>query len=783
MDIAISSCEQGTYQGSRVNFGFLRLYANGDWVDSNGKQHIGGAVDSNQYFDEFDITIDSDGTIHVPTVNTQTTTDAQQNPNVRITGAIYIGNSRTHSNVLIQNAFIPVDLAPSATWEMVRESNLATQAEIGLPPTWWQLVLGLFSQVTDGARIAAKTQIGSIYTSVDPPSASFPTAVIDGDPRVNVLNADLYDTYSEAVDAAEAAGILAGKPAVLSITTPITVNGSKTAPNDVIHDFSNGGKLVITSGTVTIQGEIRAPAQQIFELSGGTVNISAAKFTTAYFEWYGITSGGDNTTAIQRLITARTGTYFNAATVITLLPNTVYSFASPISFNNTYGISIIGGGGWPGNLTSELRYTGSGSTTAVTIKSTFGMTWTNVKLCYTSASFTGILLESGHAPSTDTNRCTFIGCSFTGAENSGGVPTAYTAAALVSIELGIMWAFRDCNFGHGLLGVSGGTVPNYAYVAEFDNCQWYNCGTCIYNTDQAWSFTNCTFEPTRIAMAGGILAFELRIIDGDGARTAYNLTFQNNWIGDQHATASTYSVVRLTGHLGANITGNLFYLLPAAGSGGSVTCIEMDAVEGCDISGNYFGGDVAFSYTGDFSNAVNYNANDVATTTKTPVEVGGIYALSESRFGNKGLANRVRTATTFLGGPTTDTVSTTNRELTVGNIVTNPPDTGTGAAIRTTFSVGGVPENSIVIQPRTDQAAWILFWMFGSVYPLIIKPDALAVTVPIETTSHVTFTEESAPAAPAANKVVLYAVDNGAGKTQLMARFATGAVQQIAIQP
>lgn len=46
------------------------------------------------------------------------------------------------------------------------------------------------------------------------------------------------------------------------------------------------------------------------------------------------------------------------------------------------------------------------------------------------------------------------------------------------------------------------------------------------------------------------------------------------------------------------------------------------------------------------------------------------------------------------------------------------------------------------------------------------------------------FVERSSDAdAPAANQAVVYAKDNGAGKTQLVARFATGAVQQIAIQP
>ncbi len=44
-------------------------------------------------------------------------------------------------------------------------------------------------------------------------------------------------------------------------------------------------------------------------------------------------------------------------------------------------------------------------------------------------------------------------------------------------------------------------------------------------------------------------------------------------------------------------------------------------------------------------------------------------------------------------------------------------------------------------------------------------------------------TEQTAPAAPAANGYRMFAQDNGAGKTQLMVIFATGAAQQIAIEP
>lgn len=46
-----------------------------------------------------------------------------------------------------------------------------------------------------------------------------------------------------------------------------------------------------------------------------------------------------------------------------------------------------------------------------------------------------------------------------------------------------------------------------------------------------------------------------------------------------------------------------------------------------------------------------------------------------------------------------------------------------------------------------------------------------------------TMQEMTAPAVPAANKCVIYAEDNGAGKTRLMVRFATGAAIQLAIEP
>ena len=45
------------------------------------------------------------------------------------------------------------------------------------------------------------------------------------------------------------------------------------------------------------------------------------------------------------------------------------------------------------------------------------------------------------------------------------------------------------------------------------------------------------------------------------------------------------------------------------------------------------------------------------------------------------------------------------------------------------------------------------------------------------------FLEQTAPSAPSADQVVVYAEDNGSGKTRLMARFNTGAAQVLATEP
>ena len=62
--------------------------------------------------------------------------------------------------------------------------------------------------------------------------------------------------------------------------------------------------------------------------------------------------------------------------------------------------------------------------------------------------------------------------------------------------------------------------------------------------------------------------------------------------------------------------------------------------------------------------------------------------------------------------------------------------------------------------------------------------DAARLMLTSSTLGYMQMVEQpSAPPAPSANNVRIYAEDDGAGKTRLMARFATGVAQQIAIEP
>ena len=74
-------------------------------------------------------------------------------------------------------------------------------------------------------------------------------------------------------------------------------------------------------------------------------------------------------------------------------------------------------------------------------------------------------------------------------------------------------------------------------------------------------------------------------------------------------------------------------------------------------------------------------------------------------------------------------------------------------------------------------------WRSGDISLQRVAAGVMALTNSGASGATLEFREQTAPSAPSTNNVRIYAEDNGAGKTRLMARFASGAAQQIAIEP
>jgi hypothetical protein len=95
------------------------------------------------------------------------------------------------------------------------------------------------------------------------------------------------------------------------------------------------------------------------------------------------------------------------------------------------------------------------------------------------------------------------------------------------------------------------------------------------------------------------------------------------------------------------------------------------------------------------------------------------------------------------------------------------------------FSGGNLSTPGSVEVPGTSQFRWTSRSRISSPSDGVVRLTAATAA----NGSCVELIEQTAPSAPAENEVRIYAVDNGSGKTQLMALFATGAAQQIAIEP
>ncbi|HWT00190.1 MAG TPA: hypothetical protein VN256_08080 [Pyrinomonadaceae bacterium] len=223
----------------------------------------------------------------------------------------------------------------------------------------------------------------------------------------SVHNLAEYASFAAAVDA------LISTPAVLEYSTTVNISADVTVPSTLTLKRLPGGLLTPATGvTLTVQGHIdAAPDAKVFDnvyAGQGTVSFAGNKgLSLIYGAWFGMLGDGttDNSPPIQAAIDAVDDADAGLTIKLGRTYSSYYKFDSPVSMDNLEQIVIEGAspgrvgttdtGGATRSARTELRYTGAGNDPFIHADDSANLTFRNLAIRYTSASFTGDLISLG----------------------------------------------------------------------------------------------------------------------------------------------------------------------------------------------------------------------------------------------------------------------------------------------------------------------------------------------------------------------------------------------------
>lgn len=208
---------------------------------------------------------------------------------------------------------------------------------------------------------------------------------------------------------------------------------------------------------------------------------------------YGARGDGttDDTAAIQAAISAA----INAGGGAVVLPPGVYACTSSLNADGAKNVSIEGTApvrairGYASNPKTDLKFTGSGTGTFLSARQSYGFTIKKLNISYSSASFTGTLVDVGKNADLSYFPA-FIDCHLTGTAAAMG-------AVLVDMCNVVEASVTRCVFEFGSIGIRGKrTAGNYCNALRVTDTRFANLGTtCISEPGTGLMVSGCVFEP------------------------------------------------------------------------------------------------------------------------------------------------------------------------------------------------------------------------------------------------------------------------------------------------
>lgn len=283
------------------------------------------------------------------------------------------------------------------------------------------------------------------------------------------------------------------------------------------------------------------------------------------------TALSDNSSAVQDAISVCS----SAGGGVVTFPYGEFTFTSGIDLSGEHCIVIQGVGGRTvggHHNGTTIKYTGTAARFA-DLRTSFGCYFQDVQLVWSSASFTGYMVDFAHATSSDS--------AYGGLKNClvGSYDGTLTNGVGVNADQAIILTFDNCLFDSGDAAIDGQDPDggSYSNVIKVKDCTFANTGSVpIRYLGESWSITGCTFEPRDGGAATGVAGALLTTSD----TPVKGLNFAGNWLGDVATGTSTWLTLYGSGiHIHG---GNRF------GGTAGANAISLNATSGVVVEGNSF---------------------------------------------------------------------------------------------------------------------------------------------------------------------------------------------------